>query len=93
MIFFIDILGMGNCALYNGTNFATKGVVTVVVNYRLGAMGFLAAEVMKGNYGHMDQRLALQWTQREAEAASRCAVRYSSTRARYSSVVTWFGKP
>ena len=55
--------GMGNCALYNGTNFAlNKDVITVVMNYRLGSFGFLAAEVMQGNYGHMDQRKALQWT-------------------------------
>lgn len=54
--------GLGNCALYNGTNFAQKNVVTVVINYRLGALGFLAASNMKGNYGFMDQRLALQWT-------------------------------
>lgn len=54
--------GMGNAALYNGTNFANKDIVTVVINYRLGAIGFLAAEVMTGNYGHMDQRLAIKWT-------------------------------
>jgi para-nitrobenzyl esterase len=54
--------GLGDCALYNGTNFATKGVVTVVINYRLGALGFMASENMQGNYGFLDQRLALQWT-------------------------------
>jgi carboxylesterase type B len=37
-------------------------VVTVVFNYRLGVLGFLASESMKGNYGLKDQRLALQWT-------------------------------
>jgi cholinesterase len=60
--------GMGNAALYNGTNFAQKDVVTVVINYRLGAMGFLAAENMQGNYGHMDQRLAMKWTQKNIAA-------------------------
>lgn len=54
--------GMGDCALYNGTNFAQKDVVTVVHNYRLGAFGFMASESMQGNYGIMDQRKALQWT-------------------------------
>ncbi len=52
---------MGACALYNGTNFALKDVVTVAINYRLGAFGFLASESMQGNYGFMDQRFALQW--------------------------------
>lgn len=54
--------GLGDCALYNGTNFANKDVVTVVINYRLGAMGFMASESMQGNYGFLDQRMALQWT-------------------------------
>lgn len=54
--------GLGNCALYNGTNFAQKDIVTVVINYRLGALGFMASKSQKGNYGFMDQRLALEWT-------------------------------
>ena len=55
--------GQGNCALYNGTTFASQGVITVVINYRLGALGFLASPSMKGNYGLLDQRMAMQWTQ------------------------------
>lgn len=55
--------GLGNCALYDGTNFAKKGVVSVVINYRLGVLGYMASPSMKGNYGFMDQRMALQWTQ------------------------------
>ena len=47
--------------MYDGTTFATQGVITVVVNYRLGALGFMASKSMQGNYGLMDQRLALQW--------------------------------
>jgi len=54
--------GLGNCALYNGTYFAMNDVVTVVINYRLGALGYMAASNMQGNYGIMDQRLAMQWT-------------------------------
>jgi carboxylesterase type B len=53
--------GSGNSPLYDGTTFATQGVITVVVNYRLGVLGFMASESMQGNYGLMDQRLALQW--------------------------------
>jgi len=56
--------GLGNTPLYNGTNFAIKNVITVVINYRLGAFGFLASKSMTGNYGIKDQRLALQWTKR-----------------------------
>lgn len=41
--------GMGNCALYNGTNFAKQDVITVVINYRLGALGFIASESMTGD--------------------------------------------
>ena len=43
--------GLGNCALYNGTTFAQNGIVTVVINYRLGALGFMASKSMEGNYG------------------------------------------
>ena len=54
--------GEGDCGLYNATYFAELGVVSVVINYRLGALGFMASESMEGNYGLLDQRLALQWT-------------------------------
>lgn len=54
--------GLGNCALYNGTTFAQKDIITVTINYRLGALGFMASESMTGNYGFMDQRKSLQWT-------------------------------
>ncbi|CAN0174009.1 unnamed protein product [Ectocarpus fasciculatus] len=53
--------GLGDCALYNGTNFAMKDVITVVINYRLGAFGFLASASMDGNYGLMDQRKGMEW--------------------------------
>ena len=41
------------------------GVVVVTLNYRLGALGFLATddEIARGNWGLWDQRLALQWVQ------------------------------
>ena len=36
----------------------------MTINYRLGVLGYLASESpsLPGNYGFMDQRLALQWT-------------------------------
>ncbi len=45
----------------------SKGVIVVAMNYRLGAMGFLAhptmrdAEGASGNYGILDQQAALRW--------------------------------
>ena len=55
---------------------ATKGIVTVTVNYRLNIFGFYAhPELSKeapykasGNYGLMDQAAALQWVQRNIAA-------------------------
>lgn len=54
---------------YNGESMAKKGVVVVTVNYRLGIFGFLAHPELSaeasykgsGNYGLLDQALALQW--------------------------------
>ncbi|KAE9414510.1 hypothetical protein Angca_008622 [Angiostrongylus cantonensis] len=41
---------------------ASRGMVVVTVNYRLGALGFMSfGDSTSGNYGIMDQRLALQW--------------------------------
>lgn len=56
----------------DGAKLATKGVVVVSMNYRLGVFGFLAhPELTKesdrnasGNYGLMDQTAALEWVKR-----------------------------
>ncbi len=49
--------------LYDGRRLAATGrVVVVTINYRLGVLGFLAgAEGLTGNYGFLDQQLALRW--------------------------------
>jgi para-nitrobenzyl esterase len=52
------------------------GVIVVTLNYRLGALGFLAhpalsaesSEHISGNYGIMDQQFALKWVQRNIAA-------------------------
>ena len=63
--------GAGSTSLYDGERFASRGVVLVTINYRLGPMGFLAHPELSaedeagasGNYGVMDQVAALQWVQ------------------------------
>jgi len=60
--------GSGAVEVYDGGNLARLGVVVVTVNYRLGALGFLAhpelteeAQGAAGNYGLLDQIAALEW--------------------------------
>ncbi|HVV24890.1 MAG TPA: carboxylesterase family protein, partial [Pseudonocardiaceae bacterium] len=52
---------------YLPTDLVHDGVVVVTLNYRLGALGFLAHPAFgahSGNYGLMDQQAALRWVQR-----------------------------
>lgn len=57
----------GSADLYNAQWLAAKGrMVVVTVNYRLGALGFLAHPALGppeqlGNYGLADQQAALRW--------------------------------
>jgi para-nitrobenzyl esterase len=55
----------GYPSIYDGGALAAKNVVVVTLNYRLGALGFLAASDQgvqtAGNFGLTDQQLALQW--------------------------------
>ncbi len=54
----------GGAQQYDATRLATSGELIVVTpNYRLGALGFLAAPALGGggNYGLMDQAAALRW--------------------------------
>jgi para-nitrobenzyl esterase len=67
------VFGSGNEKYYAGDHLVdTAGIVVVTVNYRLGALGFLAHPMLaaedpafptSGNYGLEDQRAALQWVQ------------------------------
>src|SRR5580700_6124441 len=55
---------------YDPTQMVADGVTVVTINYRLGALGFLAhpaltdANGQSGDYGLMDQQAALRWVQR-----------------------------
>jgi para-nitrobenzyl esterase len=56
---------------FDGMKLAQNGVVVVTINYRLGALGFLAHPALAsqpggpaGNYGLMDQQATLRWVQR-----------------------------
>ena len=67
-------LGWGHQRGYDGTHLAEQGVVLVSINYRLGALGFLAHPLLNdeagvsGNYGLKDQIAALEWVQRNIDA-------------------------
>jgi para-nitrobenzyl esterase len=60
----------------DGTNLARRGVVVVSLNYRLGALGFLAHPALSreseygvsGNYGLLDQIAALRWVRANVAA-------------------------
>ncbi|WP_345955152.1 carboxylesterase family protein [Mucilaginibacter sp. PAMB04168] len=70
------IAGDGSEGRYDGESMATKGIVAITVNYRLGVFGFMAhPELTKespnhssGNYGLMDQHAALLWVQKNIAA-------------------------
>ncbi len=70
--------GSARMPIYDGDNLATRGVVVVTLNYRLGILGFfghpqLDAEAKAegfptANYGLLDQIAALQWVKANIEA-------------------------
>lgn len=63
---------------YTGNNLAKYGnVVVVSINYRLGILGFLSSDMLSkedpnwptsGNYGLLDQNLALKWVKDNIQA-------------------------
>jgi para-nitrobenzyl esterase len=68
--------GSGTAALYDGSELAKQGVVSVSINYRLGRLGFFAHPALTretpsgplGNYAFMDQIAALQWVKHNIAA-------------------------
>jgi para-nitrobenzyl esterase len=68
--------GKGSEPRLNGEAFAKEGVIVVTMNYRLHIFGFLAHPELSaesetgtsGNYGLMDQQMALKWVYDNIEA-------------------------
>lgn len=68
--------GGTSCKIYDGTAMASKGIVFVSINYRVGVFGFFAHPALtaesgknaSGNYGLMDQVAALQWIKKNIAA-------------------------
>jgi len=68
--------GSGSAPLYDGEALADAGAVFVSINYRLGALGFLAHPELSaesdrrvsGNYGFLDKIAALEWVRRNISA-------------------------
>jgi para-nitrobenzyl esterase len=68
--------GASSEMMYDGTALAKRGIVLVSINYRLGALGYLALpelsaespDRISGNYGLLDQIEALRWVKRNIAA-------------------------
>ena len=69
-------LVVGESNEYNASKLVQRGVIVVTINYRLGALGFLAHPALSGespdhisgNYGIEDQQAALKWVRRNIRA-------------------------
>jgi para-nitrobenzyl esterase len=70
------VVGTSSQPTYDGSAYAHEGVIFVSMNYRLGALGFMAHPLLSmesprhtsGNYFMMDQIAALQWVKRNIAA-------------------------
>ncbi len=69
------VIGAASQSIYDGRHLASREVVVVTINYRLGAFGFLDLSDVSGGRvagrgaeGLADQLLALDWARRNIEA-------------------------
>lgn len=70
------VTGGTSPAIYDGSAFARRGIVTVSLNYRLGRMGFFAHPALAeaggagggGNFAYLDQIAALDWVRANVAA-------------------------
>ena len=70
------LTGWSNEAIYDGAQFAKRGIILVSINYRLGVLGWLAHPELSaesptkvsGNYGLLDQIAALAWVKQNIGA-------------------------
>jgi para-nitrobenzyl esterase len=68
--------GSGSIDVYDGEELAKKGIIVVTINYRVGALGFLAhpwltaesTHKASGDYGFLDQVAALNWVKENIAA-------------------------
>ncbi len=67
--------GGSSIPIYDGSAFASQGMIVVTFNYRVGRLGFFAhpalieaGEGYVGNYGLLDQIQALEWVQENIAA-------------------------
>ncbi|HEA23165.1 hypothetical protein LCGC14_0677770 [marine sediment metagenome] len=71
-----NVAGDASEPRYDGESMAKKGIVVVTTNYRLNVFGNLAHPDLSkesdykasGNYGQLDQNMALQWVQKNIAA-------------------------
>jgi para-nitrobenzyl esterase len=68
-------IGASSQTVYDGEALASKGVVLVSMNYRMGVFGFLAhpalsaeSDGISGNYGMLDMVAGLRWVNKNIEA-------------------------
>jgi para-nitrobenzyl esterase len=62
------LIGGASLPVYDGAHLAARDVVVISVNYRLGALGWLAADGVPSNLGLRDLRAAVDWVRANAPA-------------------------